>query len=142
MRGDYFSFARSHKTIVVGNHQPKLNAVTPAIRRRVQMVPFNAVFASVAALRRYLETLAARFAAVDVTGLVLEEIVERAAAALLPDVVKYTVVEENWYAEFVAVVAFAPPALHGGDQLAHPGLGMTEGALEGAVALDPGGVVG
>jgi putative DNA primase/helicase len=48
MRGDYFSFERSHKTIVVGNHQPKLNAVTPAIRRRVQMVPFNAVFASVA----------------------------------------------------------------------------------------------
>jgi putative DNA primase/helicase len=46
MRGDNFSYRRSHKTIVIGNHMPKLNAVTPAIRRRMQMVPFNAVFAS------------------------------------------------------------------------------------------------
>jgi putative DNA primase/helicase len=44
MRGDNFTFPRTHKTIVVGNHMPKLNAVTQAIRRRVQMVPFRAVF--------------------------------------------------------------------------------------------------
>jgi P4 family phage/plasmid primase-like protien len=44
MRGDHFSFPRTHKTIVVGNHMPKLNAVSHAIRRRVQMVPFRAVF--------------------------------------------------------------------------------------------------
>ena len=48
MRGDNFTFRRAHKTIVVGNHMPKLNAVTQAIRRRMQMVPFRAVFAPVA----------------------------------------------------------------------------------------------
>ena len=44
MRGDNFVYRRSHKTIVIGNHMPRLNAVTPAIRRRMQMVPFSAVF--------------------------------------------------------------------------------------------------
>lgn len=44
MRGDNFTFSRTHKTIVVGNHMPKLNAVTHAIGRRMQMVPFRAVF--------------------------------------------------------------------------------------------------
>ena len=48
MRGDNFTFRRAHKTIVVGNHMPKLNAVTQAIRRRMQMAPFRAVFAPVA----------------------------------------------------------------------------------------------
>lgn len=45
MRGDFFEFSRTHKTIVIGNHMPRLNEVTHAIRRRVQMVPFRAVFA-------------------------------------------------------------------------------------------------
>jgi putative DNA primase/helicase len=44
MRGDNFTFRRTHKTIVVGNHMPKLSSVTHAIRRRIQMVPFRAVF--------------------------------------------------------------------------------------------------
>lgn len=44
MRGDFFTFARSHKTMVLGNHMPRLADVTHAIRRRVQMVPFRAVF--------------------------------------------------------------------------------------------------
>ena len=44
MRGDFFQFPRTHKTVVIGNHMPKLSAVTHAIRRRVQMVPFRAVF--------------------------------------------------------------------------------------------------
>lgn len=44
MRGDFFTFPRTHKTIVIGNHMPRLSAVTNAIRRRVQMVPFRAVF--------------------------------------------------------------------------------------------------
>jgi putative DNA primase/helicase len=44
MRCDNFIFHRTHKTIVVGNHMPKLNQVTTAIRRRIQMVPFHAVF--------------------------------------------------------------------------------------------------
>lgn len=44
MRADYFEFQRTHKTVVVGNHMPRLSDVTHAIRRRVQMVPFRAVF--------------------------------------------------------------------------------------------------
>jgi P4 family phage/plasmid primase-like protien len=44
MRCDNFTFHRTHKTIVVGNHMPRLNQVTTAIRRRIQMVPFHAVF--------------------------------------------------------------------------------------------------
>lgn len=44
MRGDFFTFARTHKTMVIGNHMPRLADVTHAIRRRVQMVPFRAVF--------------------------------------------------------------------------------------------------
>src|SRR5665213_3555106 len=48
MRGDHFTFRRGHKSVVVGNHMPRLNAITPAIRRRMQMVPFRAVFALVA----------------------------------------------------------------------------------------------
>lgn len=44
MRGDFFTFSRTHKTMVIGNHMPRLAEVTHAIRRRVQMVPFRAVF--------------------------------------------------------------------------------------------------
>ena len=44
MRGDFFTFTRTHKTVVIGNHMPRLSDVTHAIRRRVQMVPFRAVF--------------------------------------------------------------------------------------------------
>lgn len=44
MRGDFFTFPRTHKTMVVGNHMPRLSEVTYAIRRRVQVVPFRAVF--------------------------------------------------------------------------------------------------
>ncbi len=48
MRGDFFTFRRTHKTVVIGNHMPRLADVTHAIRRRVQMVPFRAVFEPVA----------------------------------------------------------------------------------------------
>jgi putative DNA primase/helicase len=44
MRGDFFTFPRTHKTVVIGNHMPRLAEVTHAIRRRIQMVPFRAVF--------------------------------------------------------------------------------------------------
>ena len=44
MRGDFFTFERTHKTMVLGNHMPRLADVSHAIRRRVQMVPFRAVF--------------------------------------------------------------------------------------------------
>ena len=40
----FSTFQRTHKTVLIGNHMPRLNAVTQAIRRRVQMVPFRAVF--------------------------------------------------------------------------------------------------
>lgn len=45
MRGDFFTFPRTHKTIVLGNHMPRLAEVTHAVRRRAQLVPFRAVFA-------------------------------------------------------------------------------------------------
>ncbi len=44
MRGDFFEFPRTHKTMVIGNHMPRLADVTHAIKRRVQMIPFRAVF--------------------------------------------------------------------------------------------------
>ena len=44
MRADFFTLTRTHKTVVVGNHMPRLNDVTHAIRRRVRMLPFRAVF--------------------------------------------------------------------------------------------------
>lgn len=44
MRGDFFTFPRTHKTMVIGNHMPNLSEVTHAIRRRAQVVPFRAVF--------------------------------------------------------------------------------------------------
>jgi putative DNA primase/helicase len=58
MRGDNFTFKRTHKTIIIGNHMPRLNAVTHAIRRRIQMVPFRAVFTPTAGpeMRERLKT--------------------------------------------------------------------------------------
>ncbi|HUG21465.1 phage/plasmid primase, P4 family, partial [Piscinibacter sp.] len=50
MRGDFFTFPRTHKTIVLGNHMPRLAEVTHAIKRRVQMVPFRAVFQQTAGM--------------------------------------------------------------------------------------------
>ena len=44
MRSDFFQFPRTHKTMVVGNHMPRLADVTHAIRRRIQVVPFRGVF--------------------------------------------------------------------------------------------------
>ncbi len=44
MRGDPFEFPRTHKTVIVGNHVPRLHEVTPAIRRRLHLVPFEATF--------------------------------------------------------------------------------------------------
>ena len=44
MRGDYFTFTRTHKHIVLGNHRPRLRSVTPALRERLKIVPFNQCF--------------------------------------------------------------------------------------------------
>lgn len=37
---DFFEFLPSFKLVVVGNHRPQLTSVGPAMRRRLQMVPF------------------------------------------------------------------------------------------------------
>jgi len=44
MRQDFFTFRRSHKLIVLGNHKPAIRAVDEAIRRRIHLVPFKARF--------------------------------------------------------------------------------------------------
>lgn len=45
MRMDFFTFRRTHKLLVAGNHRPALRSVDEAIRRRIHIVPFNAHFA-------------------------------------------------------------------------------------------------
>jgi putative DNA primase/helicase len=45
MRQDFFTFKRTHKLIVAGNHRPALRVVDDAIRRRIHLVPFDAHFA-------------------------------------------------------------------------------------------------
>jgi putative DNA primase/helicase len=44
MRGDFFTFQRSHKHIVYGNHRPQIRATTQAVRQRLKIVPFRASF--------------------------------------------------------------------------------------------------
>ena len=44
MRQDPFSFDRTHKHIVLGNHRPMLRIVDPAIKSRLHIVPFRAHF--------------------------------------------------------------------------------------------------
>jgi putative DNA primase/helicase len=44
MHGNFFEFARTHKTVVIGNHMPRINQVTHAMKRRMEMIPFRAVF--------------------------------------------------------------------------------------------------
>lgn len=46
MRGDFFEFKRTFKLLVYGNHRPRLNSVTPAIRGRIKMVRFSADFSN------------------------------------------------------------------------------------------------
>lgn len=41
MRQDNFTFVPQFKLIFVGNHQPAIRDVDPAMRRRIQMVPFT-----------------------------------------------------------------------------------------------------
>lgn len=44
MRGDFFSFRRTHRFLVLGNYRPQVKAVDPAIRGRLRLVPFRADF--------------------------------------------------------------------------------------------------
>jgi len=44
MRCDLFTFRRTHKHLIYGNHRPQLRTVGNAIKSRIQIVPFNASF--------------------------------------------------------------------------------------------------
>lgn len=44
MRGDFFTFQRTHKHLIYGNHRPQLRTVGNAIKSRIKIVPFNASF--------------------------------------------------------------------------------------------------
>ncbi|MGB6686838.1 MAG: phage/plasmid primase, P4 family [Terracidiphilus sp.] len=44
MRGDFFTFKRTHKHLIYGNHRPQLRNVSNAVKSRIQIVPFNASF--------------------------------------------------------------------------------------------------
>jgi P4 family phage/plasmid primase-like protien len=41
---DWFNFPKSWKFLIYGNHRPRLNSITPAVKARIKMVPFNANF--------------------------------------------------------------------------------------------------
>lgn len=44
MRGDLFTFQRTHKHLIYGNHRPQLRTVGNAIKSRIKIVPFKASF--------------------------------------------------------------------------------------------------
>lgn len=44
MRGDLFTFRRTHKHLIYGNHRPQLRTVGKAITSRIKIVPFKASF--------------------------------------------------------------------------------------------------
>jgi putative DNA primase/helicase len=46
MRGDFFTFDRTHKFLIYGNHRPRLSSINQAIRSRIKMVRFGADFSS------------------------------------------------------------------------------------------------
>ncbi len=41
---DWFNFSKSWKFLIYGNHRPRLNSITPAVKARIKMVPFKADF--------------------------------------------------------------------------------------------------
>lgn len=44
MRGDYFTFKRTHKHLIFGNYRPQLRSVSDGIKSRIKIVPFNVSF--------------------------------------------------------------------------------------------------
>lgn len=44
MRGDLFTFRRTHKHLVYGNHRPQLRTLGAGIQSRIKIVPFKASF--------------------------------------------------------------------------------------------------
>ena len=45
MRQDAFTFTKSHKHLILGNHRPQIKTVDEAIKSRVLLVPFDVSFA-------------------------------------------------------------------------------------------------
>ncbi|MDD2768827.1 MAG: phage/plasmid primase, P4 family [Methylococcus sp.] len=45
MRGDFFTFKRTHKHLIYGNHRPQLRSIGDAVKARIKIVPFRASFA-------------------------------------------------------------------------------------------------
>jgi putative DNA primase/helicase len=43
MRQDFFEFKPTHKIVIVGNHKPAIRNVDEAMRRRLVLIPFDAV---------------------------------------------------------------------------------------------------
>jgi putative DNA primase/helicase len=43
MRRDFFEFAPTHKIVIVGNHRPAIRNADEAMRRRLLLIPFDAV---------------------------------------------------------------------------------------------------
>jgi putative DNA primase/helicase len=43
MRQDFFEFAPTHKVVIVGNHRPAIRNADEAMRRRVLLIPFDAL---------------------------------------------------------------------------------------------------
>ncbi len=46
MRQDFFTFRRTHKHLIYGNHRPMLRIVDPAMAARLHIVPFSAMFSA------------------------------------------------------------------------------------------------
>jgi putative DNA primase/helicase len=44
MRGDYFTFRRTHKHLIYGNYRPQLRSVADGIRSRIKILPFKVSF--------------------------------------------------------------------------------------------------
>jgi putative DNA primase/helicase len=69
MRGDYFKFQPSHKLVVSSNSRPALGTVDNAIRRRIELIPFDIEFrAPILDLKARLRTEAGGILAWAVEG--------------------------------------------------------------------------
>jgi putative DNA primase/helicase len=44
MRGDFFTFQRTHRFVLLGNYRPQIKVIDPAIKSRIRLVPFRANF--------------------------------------------------------------------------------------------------
>ena len=46
MNQDFFTFRRTWKFIICGNHKPRLTSINPAITNRIKLIPFKADFSN------------------------------------------------------------------------------------------------